>query len=47
MVAVNQTRSWKEEIFRDKKHHLQMTSYEIYVFARAFYWVMNIWMIKQ
>ena len=21
MVAINQTRSWEDEVFRDKKHH--------------------------
>ena len=34
IIAVNQTRSQVEEIFRNKKHHLQTTSYKVYILVR-------------
>jgi len=42
VVAINQTRSQVEEIFRDKKHHLQITSYKVYVLIRVVYQVISI-----
>jgi len=37
VVAINQTRSQIEEIFRNKKYYLQMTSYEVYILMKEFY----------
>ena len=46
MIAVNQTRSQVEEISRDKKHHSQITSYEIHALMREFYQVTNVQMVE-
>ena len=46
MVAINQTRSQKKEVFKNKKYYLQATSYEVYILTRAVYKVMNVWTVR-
>ena len=46
MVAVNQTRSQKEGVFRNKKYYLQVTNYEVYILMGVFYRITNVWIVK-
>jgi len=46
VVAVNQTRFQVQGVSEDKKHHLQITSYEVYALTREFYQVTNIQTVK-